>query len=384
MAKTEEDVAQNLVRLNDEVINLLVQEYAWQIAKWKDPLNTIADAYTEALKQVNSVIDQVVSRQKAATELVLGAMMLAGGAAVGWLAPMANKALQSKYKSTFQDIFVDGEYFVQMVATPGAARAKYFGEVIKPGMDAGVNAGIKALFSSDAKGENEAFNAIRSVSYLSFKTSFEKVFNKEIELTGTELGKLKHAATLNRNFGHDIMDSVRKDPWANAKNVTLDQLEEIASNSIYNSYDYIREQWAKDWFYFGNNPGIRGWDSLPDEMEIALWAMWVRSQDFKVLNFGMIQVIDGKDKVQPAHPIMLRLTKDLFQTRLIDLEYHSHNPWSASLIVGSLANDSIPPSDLPTLKDWAKGRPNADKAGRSLFKKRAIGTIKDKDSIFKN
>lgn len=404
MAKTEEDAAQNLEQLKDRVIGIIDKELALQKEKWTSKFDVMADAYDAAMAKVNSTIQSVKSDQRAGEELVLAAVSLVAGKAVGWLAPKAKDRLMSAYPTQWKDMFIDGEYTAYASKPPGEVRAAYFGKIIQPGMDKVSSAAIRKLFP--AAGDVSA-DPPKKGGYISFRTELKETFSEEMKRAQSDIAKLAHAG-LRSGFGMELIKELKAMPAYKTARVrpTPEVLEEAGSIRILNDFDNLRKDWAEKWFYYGNDPtdNVIRWTNLPDRMEVSLWAMWVIGQDFKVvpmqataaprMGFGMpmsygsqIKTVQGRDKVRPAHVIMKRLVSGLGETALIDLEYNSHSSLGAAgLGVGKYleaGGGAIEPKDLPKLQQWAKSRPNPDKVGRSLFTKRSIGTLRDEKSIFK-
>lgn len=404
MAKTEEDAAQNLEQLKDRVIGIIDKELALQKEKWATKFDVMADAYDTAIGRVNAKIRSVKSDQRAGEELILAAVALVAGKAVGWLAPKAKDRLMSAYPTQWKDMFVDGEYTAYASKAPGEVRAAYFGKVIQPGMDKVTSAAIRNLFP--AAGEVSA-DPPKKGGYISFRTELKETFSGEMKRAQSELAKLAHVG-LRSGFGMALIKELKAMPaYLNARvRATPEVLEEAGSIRIMTDFDNLRKDWAEKWFYYGNDPAdsVIRWTNLPDAMEVSLWAMWIIGQDFKVvplqtsaaprIGFGMpnsygsqMTVVQGRDKVRPAHVIMKRLVSELGEVALIDVEYNSHKSLGAAgLGVGKYleaGGGAVEPKDLPKLLEWAKTRPNPDKLGRSLFKKRVIGTLRDENSIFK-
>jgi hypothetical protein len=155
--------------------------------------------------------------------------------------------------------------------------------------------------------------------------------------------------------------------------------------------DKLRNQYAKDWFYFRNNPDLTAIRSVDDRIELELWALWLLDQEFKVIEkpetlIGPSRSALGKDRIPLNHPILKHLVKDLYVTNggIIDLEYSLQR----GLLDGGPIGEALFPNEVRTekelkvLTDWAKMHPGKDTYGKPGFKPRTLGTISDPTTIF--
>ena len=376
---TKDDVAQNLKSYFLGTIIGIQNEYEWQISKWKPYMKRFADAQTAARKRVEDVLSRVEADSKVAEEVVLGALLFVAGKTVEWLGSALKDRLASRYKDTFHDVFTreDG-YFSWSVKAPGKVRAEFFGATIEPIGNLVVSQAIKKITPTEAKDNNLQFNSLRVLPYESFATAISSGIDEEIRTTKALLSKMHLNCNNDREFGYNLLNAL---PESKNPRMSLDQLERIGIDRIVEYVDTLRQKYAGEWWYFGNNPNMSRLLMLDDRMEVELWAMWVLDQNYKVTEIGALgKLVLGKDEIPLTHRIMSRLVNDLFQTALIDLEYHTQRV--VGPILGKIHKETIELGDLPTLQNWAKRHPGAYAAGKLDHKPRQIGTIRDPSTIY--
>ena len=382
MAKTREDVAQNLKSYFLGAIGTMEKEYEWQIAKWKPYFALVASAQSKAQAGVNKVLDQVRSDAHAADQLLLMAVSFAGGAAIGWFANKVKMDIYPKYaaKVHWEDSFTHLGYSTKL--THDAARAAFFGDTIKGALGLGLDQVVKKITPEDPKDRDKSkdvqlSNLLRGSNYATFQNSINAQIDEEIRSMKALFGKMHTNANNNLALGHELLDALEESK--NPK-TPLEQLEVIGTTRIQKYVDGMRANFAKEWWYFGNNPDLSTLRSLDDKIELELWALWVLDQDFKVVQVLNTKVVMGKDRIPLVHRIMSRLVNGLFQTALIDLEYHTQRV--VGPIIGAIHKETIEPGDLKTLIAWAKRHPGKYAHGNVGFKPRSIGSIADSNSIF--
>src|SRR5262249_39354634 len=74
-------------------------------------------------------------------------------------------------------------------------------------------------------------------------------------------------------------------------------VEDVAKKMIRDDLDKIRSAWAKQWFYYGNNPQVLSAAEMSDSIERELWALWILDEQFK-LNLSDLSHRFGMD---PTH-----------------------------------------------------------------------------------
>ena len=383
MAKTREDVAQNLKSHFIGTIGTMEKEYAWQIAKWKPYFALVASARSKAEANVNKVLEQVKSDARAADQLLLMAVSFAGGAAIGWFASKVKADIYPKYaaKVQWEDSFSHLGYSTKL--THDTARAAFFGDTIKGALGLGLDAVVKKITPEDPKDRDKSQDVqlsrlLRGSDYATFENAINGQIDEEIKSMLALFGKMHTNANNNLALGHELLNALEE-----SKNprTSPDQLEIIGTARIQKHVDGMRANFAKEWWYFGNNPDLSTLRSLDDKIELELWALWVLDQDFKIVQVLNTKVVMGKDRIPVTHRITSRLVNGLFQTALIDLEYHTQR--TVGFALGMLHKETIPAGDLPKLIAWAKKHPGKFAQGNVGFKPRNIGTVADANSIFK-
>ena len=384
MAKSREDVAQNLKSYFMGCIEVIEKEYGWQIAKWKSYLKKVVAAQKAAQKSQNDILDKVQKDAAAASELGLLTLSFVGGMAIRWLSEKVKSDIYPRYASKidWQDGFTNDGYASWRVASNSFsdARARFFGDSILVGGGLALNKVIKAVTPSGPKVHDKAINA--PLSYLDYENRISLTFDSEIQSMLALLAKMYTNANNNLTLGQSILDDI---PESKNPRIPPDQLEVIGVQRIASDFDKIRADFAKNWYYFGNNPDLTYLTSLDDRIEVELWALWILDQDFKYHTYQDSFTHDsievrGKDDIPLTHRIFEHLTDDLFQTAMIDNAYATlHYSMFGSVREGAeLGADG----NLAEVIAWAKRNTGKILKGQLRTMPRSLGSVADANSIF--
>ena len=403
MSKTETDVAQDLKSRFMGHIKTIETEYAWQVAKWEPFFDIVGDAQGKACDNFKSTIKEAIQDVTRGAELVLMALSMAGGAAIGWLGTMVKAKLTTTFAKSpiYQDAFVPGAGYEIVKVSGGtldetAAKAAFFGDKLEKGLGSGFDK-LVAKMTPKIELKNlprpasqtlktTMAQSIQKADYASFKTAIKAVFTEEIQLTTAQFG-LWHATTNNnQTFGQELLAAV-KAKFKNPK-MPAEQLEMHGINEIDDYIDKLRQQFAKDWFYYANDPDSNGIRYLHEKIEKELWAMWIIDQEFKVTRTHPMHppAARGKDKIPLNHRIIKHLLVNMGATGqdMIDLEYKLQRGfWDGGPIGEALAPNLVDTEDdLKVVTAWAKRHPGRYTGGQIGFKPRIIGTIRKPETIF--
>jgi len=343
MSKTETDVAQNLKDHIKGHILTVQKEYDWQVAKWKPFFNVVVDAQAAAFDTFKTTLENALKDSQRGAELLLMALSMAGGAAIGWLGTVVKGHLTSRFAKSpvFQDAFVPGGGYEIVKVSAGtleetAAKAAYFGDKLEKGLGTGLDKLVaKVTPKTELKDVSRPATAdlkskltqtIQKADYASFKTMITAVLDEEIRITTGQFGLWYSATHNDRDFGTKLLAAVKAK--FNLPHLSPDSLETFGVNDIDDYIDKLRNKFAKDWFYYGNDPDEKGIKSLPDRIEKELWALWIIDQEFKVRSLPdpliKSREVRGKDRIPLNHRIIKHLMVDLSGAvgqDMIDLEY---------------------------------------------------------------
>lgn len=197
--------------------------------------------------------------------------------------------------------------------------AKVFGDM-GGSMVAQMGTSLVAEKPSD-KGLLDAISTVPdSASLEIFKANLRNVW-----VQGRERGKAaleKYSATINNDasWGDNLLDgkipgvAMYRDPRATDR-----AAEEHYYKQIRGMLDKQREQWAREWYFYGNDPIHASQNHAVSALETEMWALWIRTESFRyVTKLSRSMNYGGKpefDKVVGNSGLKI----DRFATRLLQL-----------------------------------------------------------------
>jgi hypothetical protein len=381
------DIAGRLKEHAKGRITTIQDEYTVQIHKWTPYFNLFADAQIAALKNHETVIKKVEEAQKANAEFAMLALTLVGGVAIAWLKSLVVTKLYPKYmgKTVFKDTFTPKGYQVQSSRHWDEQAADFFGDSVDKVVGVGLDATLKKVFPAAPEKRTEPqglVGAIANADVASFKTNLVSALEAEIGRMAGALGTMRTNIDNNQAFGDEILEVfARQNPHTKTKHLNPreeTQLEEMAEEMLDVAFDKLRQEYARKWRYYGNNPGVLNLSSLTRKMELEIWALWILDQEYHIKENKDPIVssqfeIKGKDELPLGRIILGHLVNDLAVADLVDPEYHTQ-----------YGDHEIDPGDLPTVIAWAKVMPTPAYSGSGQvdYTPRAIGTVRDAASIF--
>ncbi len=390
MAKTLEDVAQNLKARYLGHIDTISREYDVQISKWRPFFDLVADAQETAVGELKRVIKEAQKQDELLTALVMLALQFVGIGALGWLSKVVKTEVYPRVagKVVWVDSFTKGGYQSVSHLSYDTERAAYFGEMIEKRGDKVVDKTLELLKPKDEgspsrTATNRLRGAVSTPRFATFRTAIKAVFDEEILRVKTVLGALQAKTNIDATLGQRVLDLARR--RTSGQSITPELLEEAGFWILDDFVDGLRQEYAK-WFYFGNNPDLSALGRLAHKIEIELWATWFLDQDYKVTNKSDPLItgreVLGKDRIALKHSIVEHLLVDLGQTGsdMIDLEYDLQ-PTGGFIV--SFEKEVDDADQLKVLETWAKRHPGMYTIGNVGYRPRDIGTVSDPSTIFK-
>lgn len=400
--RTEIDVAQDFKTRYMGHVNTIKTEYERQLKKWKPYFEVMADAQAVAAKSLQDTVTLQAQAQARAAQVAMAAVGMVGGVALGWLSGVLKNALTTKFSNSpvFKDMFVDGEYHVIQVTggTVGetAALAGFFADTLQKGTQHVFDAVLaKVMPTTDIQASPKpSTQALRQVieqgDYASFKTRITAALDEESLLAYQVFGTLHGNINNDNRFGDKLLEKVKEEWFKKFPKIkpTITALEKDGEKMIDQQVDKLREEYAKDWFYYGNNPDIGMLMDLNKRVEKQMWALWILDQQYKphVIQLHTMNsqtVIYGNDKVKLGRPIISRIAVDLLGggQAMLDLE-HSLRPTNVVDYIDPDVVDTIP--ELAVVLGWAyKYRTIGSGYGSPSFRKRNLGTVANPTSVFR-
>jgi hypothetical protein len=148
---------------------------------------------------------------------------------------------------------------------------------------------------------------------------FEKNINNALltakGVCGSAIMNYAKAILNDGDFGHKWVKKLKQDyPNLKGQKAQEDAMRRLISRSV----DEQRRQWAKEWYYFGRNPGPLSDHFAATAFEAELWALWILSEEYtfqRYKNPDPIIVQTYSNRVHSKSGIDI----DRVLTRLVDL-----------------------------------------------------------------
>ena len=272
----------------------LKEEYDSQIrSKWQPHINLMVDAQTEALnrhqKVLNDVRTQIQKELEAATGLAMLAFSLVAGPVLSWVAGKIQYNLFPKYASSPQMrerlVFIAekdsmwGKEHHLFEVDHDKVWAKVFGDLGKEVAGLGIDAALKVV-TPDSSAAKNAIQSAAISNQVSFKTSLENAMLAEADLTIKAILSVAISINANSSYGAECLQKLKRlNPRLKNPKVSEDELEPMAKAMIRNDINKQRQEWADQWFYYGNDPGPSL--GMADGIELELWGLWILNEKLK-------------------------------------------------------------------------------------------------------
>ncbi len=245
---------------------------------------------------------------------------------------------------------------------------KVFGDMGSK-MVAGVGTLLPAARPSDAKLHTAIGTVASSTSLKMFEINLRNVWVEANARGATGLQNYANTISNDVNWGDNLLagNIPGVTPYA-GKDPTSRVAEAHYYGEIRKMIDKQREQWAKEWFYYGNDPALISENFAVNALETEMWALWIRSEEFRytmkqsyMLNYG------GKpsfDKVVGNSGLKI----DRFAKRLLDLGVIEGNEFleqwrrnsSQQAVSGvqpteitNIYGDVDTPEEVQSINEWA-------------------------------
>lgn len=288
------DVAGRLETYAETHVETIVKEYTQRTDIWKAYLNLFADAQATARKNLEDTLAEIKRQKQEADRIMMLAtsVLLAGVAA--WAGAVIEISLYPRYmtKTLLKDSFEGGRYIVKTEREYSEVAAKFFGDFTHENLGHAFDAALEKVWpkSEEQHGVDPQLRSAAEAGNIgSFKTILENALLAERAKVIGKLGTLSenigsYKRQAGGGFGEAVVQEVLK-VYPRLKAVSADSADlAIVSNGqkmLDEYFDLLRQNFARDWFYYGNNPRPGSLHDLPFRLEIETWALWLTSQEWR-------------------------------------------------------------------------------------------------------
>ncbi len=373
----------------------VVKEYNAQMGKWKAYQNLVVDAQIAAKEDIKKILSDIqkesAEREARWAKYSMFAMSLIGLAGVSFMSGI----IQYKLYPEFIDK-MSNPALKNLTADYGRAVAKVFGDAI--GKTTGM--GIDAVFSAviPAQRVNNARpvqleTAISGGNLTSYRTSLENLLLAEAGKVTGQLAAASENINRDSDFGKKMLIEVEKGTPLFQK--LPDAQKELAGMKYLDEYfDNLRQQYAKDWFYYGNNPIPSPQSDLTFHIEAEMWALFILDQ-----KFHSKQRDNATDEEGPTYFVTndglelwdIRSGLGIFArnnvARQLDQQTENRSLEKALVDAGTgftWLQDQTYDGDVVPLVKWARSNPGSKLRGKMDYRPRLLGTIAQPETLFRD
>jgi hypothetical protein len=308
-------------RLKEHMIYLLTKklsdEYNDQTERWKKYIDDVTDAVDSATKHVQEAFVDAKAERQAAQEQAFGYAMLifsmVAGPAVSWL----GNAIKLKYAAKFLVAAPRikmvtkvtwnrsplGKEFMQfipegVVATDMPVANAVLGDASKSLAGWLADQGMKQLKPSQVGGVPLNTKFVQtSFSWQSLKTGLNQELYNAQNNGRVAIETLADSVEADVEFGEKLQARLFKEQ-PNLKTLkpphNIPQQERAGQLMINKLLNDQRNVWAKQWFYYGNNPPVVK-ANLDVISEREIWAQWLLDQHVRLQPGGNYHVASDSD-----------------------------------------------------------------------------------------
>jgi hypothetical protein len=278
------------------VTTYVKNEYDNQIKKWQEHINVLVDEQHAALERVQNLLNDVQQQMASEADALRGfatmALGMVGGVALSWIAGTIQYTLYPKYASTkvwtrlatVEKVAPIGYRITQgqsKIVEPSPVWGQVYGDLGKTITGLGMDKAIQVL-TSDYKAARDANQKVATAdNHQSFKTLLENAMLANARLTSDAIMSVGMGIHQNIDYGSDCLKKLRRiDSRARDRKVNDRDLQLMAMDMINKDVDALRQQWANDWLYYGNDPGSTM--GVSNSIELELWGLWILNENLKL------------------------------------------------------------------------------------------------------
>lgn len=344
--------------------HFLERDYKKQIGKWIRSARLVADAHDGARDNVRDVLTDIAQKKQAERERLLFAVTLAAGLPLRWL----SAAVSTKYAPKFLGAGAQGRITIgvsRIGINPkvdyNKVAASFFGgaalDLSKAARDLGVGAlkfdskeydfntaSLKKIGTEGGSFKTQLINSMEEQKEVAVERIMQlawEIEHSSDKLVGEWIAKVdKTSAAAERLLEKE---GIKRDSREKEKSK-----ESLGKHFVNKWLDGYRKEWAKSWFYYGNDPDFRSVEEMAKVIEREIWALWILDQKFKPAR-ERVQYVQG-------HAIRTRhggkLPDELILDRLAQLYVMRGRSTSAAIAQGAhRANEILRGRDYRDIKD---------------------------------
>jgi hypothetical protein len=268
------------------VDNHLQREYNNQLSKWKVHVNRVGVAYSTAVKRHEAAKTTAKARAESRAELTMAALTFVTGIALSWVGGYLQYALSPRFfnmtpRYTASRLW--GKNWVDSFESSTSHELVHifghvFGELPEQLKEFGADVIIKPQAREESDGQSLA-SLLGRPNAETFRMTLETAIEKEFQKTSKSIGSVALGILTAQDYGQACLKRLRKlNP--SSVHASGDRLEALAKKMIVDDIDRQRREFAKKWFYFGNDPIVENLDDMSDKIETEIWATWIIDQGF--------------------------------------------------------------------------------------------------------
>jgi hypothetical protein len=293
------DVAGRLKEYAETHVETINKEYTRQTDKWKVYLNLFADAQATARQNLENTLAEIKRQKQEADRLMMLAtsVLLTGVAA--WVGAVIELKLYPRYmsKKLLKISFEEGRMVVKTEHEYSEVAAKFFGDFTHENLGHAFDSILEKVWpkSEEQRKVDAALGlSAESGNIGTFKSNLENALLGQSAVVVGQLGTLSENINQYKRpegggFGEAVVEEVlRRIPrMKGVSNDVADRAVESNGQRMLDEYfNGLRQKFAGEWFYYGNNPRPGSLHKLPFFFEIETWAFWLLSQEWRSKYIG--------------------------------------------------------------------------------------------------
>lgn len=301
-------------------VTTISNEYNFQRDKWKMHLNLLADMQDSAMKHMQETLEEIKRKQEEANQIMLMAISLIGIVGANWLGAIVELKLFPRFagKLHFQEFQTFGGWRIKSERQYSEVAAKIFGDSIKDVTGNALDKVFDSLWPThEAHKVDMALGAVVESGQIgSFKTLLENALLSASGNVTMQLATLSANISKTQPFGGDFGDLVVKVVdviYPRQKNLgpkqNDDNQERNGKRMLDEFFDALRNNYARNWFYFGQNPNRGHMHALKFQLELETWALWILNQKWTLKTLEMID----PDTMYDPNPLYYWKSDDGFE-----------------------------------------------------------------------
>jgi hypothetical protein len=284
--------------------NNVTWEFMDQIEAWKDFIDNLADAQLAAVKSVSTTLQaggaEIEAEKQKAFALSMLVLNLVTGYALSWLGAMIQTRWAPVFGAETKTVVatkmitlksaMDKEFggkYSSLLALPVRVTQKVdadptlvqlSGDIGKSVAGLLIDFGLKAVMTPPPTPPDTKFADISGANHWqSYKTGLtQALYDQQVQGQGN-IRQIANAIENDVQAGEKLAEALIKEQPNLLDASAVDQ--EIAGQAMINkNINKMREGWANEWFYFGNDPPKVN-VSMDEIFETEMWAAWILETD---------------------------------------------------------------------------------------------------------